>query len=74
MVRADPPSACGSLKGDYKNAIVLAQRGQCFFSEKMAAGTAAGAAAMVIINDRWDCRSRVPMQHTCMHCSMPLLI
>lgn len=53
MVRADPPSACGALIGDYKNAIVLARRGQCLFSDKMAAGSAAGAAAVVIINERY---------------------
>ncbi|KAF8071088.1 tagC [Scenedesmus sp. PABB004] len=55
VVRAMPPTACGSLTGDaatYKDAIVLAKRGSCFFSEKMAAGSAAGAAAVVIINDR----------------------
>ncbi|KAF6265943.1 hypothetical protein COO60DRAFT_1697601 [Scenedesmus sp. NREL 46B-D3] len=56
MVRASPPAACGSLddaaSGKYKDAIVLAHRGTCFFSEKMAAGSAAGAAAVVIINDR----------------------
>jgi hypothetical protein len=56
MVRASPPNACGSLddaaSGKYKDAIVLARRGTCFFSEKMSAGTAAGAAAVVVVNDR----------------------
>ncbi|WIA11875.1 hypothetical protein OEZ85_011961 [Tetradesmus obliquus] len=56
MVRASPPTACGSLddagSGKYKDAIVLARRGTCFFSEKMSAGTAAGAAAVVVVNDR----------------------
>jgi hypothetical protein len=56
MVRASPPTACGSLddaaSGKYKDAIVLARRGTCFFSQKMSAGTAAGAAAVVVVNDR----------------------
>lgn len=57
VVQAMPPNACGTLTdaagGKYQNAIVLAKRGTCFFSDKMAAGTAAGAAAVVVINDRY---------------------
>eukprot|EP00882_Tetradesmus_deserticola_P003856 GHRQ01004080.1.p1 GENE.GHRQ01004080.1~~GHRQ01004080.1.p1 ORF type:complete len:667 (+),score=223.87 GHRQ01004080.1:292-2292(+) len=56
MVRASPPAACGTLddaaSGKYKDAIVLARRGTCFFAEKMSAGAAAGAAAVVVVNDR----------------------
>lgn len=51
-----PDVACGALDGaaggGYANAIVLVRRGSCYFSQKLAAGTAAGAAAIVVINDK----------------------
>lgn len=55
ILRADPPNACGGLvgadTGKYNGAIVLARRGTCFFSEKMTSGAAAGAAAVIVINN-----------------------
>lgn len=84
VVRADPPNACGALtdaSGKYKDAIVLARRGQCFFVEKMAAASAAGAAAVVIINDRWVgmcfcvcCRMRVSISCLYDACLLLLLV
>jgi len=55
-MRASPDTACSALEGAaagaYVDAIVLARRGSCYFSEKLSAGAAAGAAAVVIINDK----------------------
>jgi len=52
LMRADPPDACSPLApGAYQNAILLTKRGNCFFKEKMTNGAAAGAAAVIILNN-----------------------
>jgi hypothetical protein len=53
--RASPDTACTTLVGapeSYANTILLVKRGSCYFSQKLAAGAAAGVAAVVIINDK----------------------
>lgn len=55
VIRASPETACSALQGPagaYQDAIVLARRGSCYFSEKLSAGAAASAAAVVVINDK----------------------
>lgn len=56
VLRASPDTACtaleGAAAGTYTNAIVLVRRGSCYFSQKLSAGAAAGAAAVLVINDK----------------------
>lgn len=56
VVRAVPDTACSPLEGaaggGYTNTILLVRRGSCYFSKKLEMGAAAGAAAVVVINDQ----------------------
>jgi len=51
---ANPETACTSLQGSYEGMAVLVKRGGCTFKTKVRAAQAAGAAAIVVINDEPD--------------------
>ena len=53
LVEADPPDACGRLSGErYRRAVTLVARGGCLFSTKVRNAQDAGAAAVIVANDR----------------------
>ena len=53
LVEADPPNACGRLSGErYRRAVTLVARGGCLFSTKVRHAQNAGAAAVIVANDR----------------------
>lgn len=51
---ASPLQACGSLSGDFAGKIVVLQRGNCAFVDKVRNAQAAGAAGVIVYNNQGD--------------------
>jgi hypothetical protein len=49
--RGDPSLGCGPLSGFTAGRIAVVRRGECYFYEKALRARAAGAAAVVVVND-----------------------